>query len=61
MLKQFSEDQLLGKPLSERQKLEILALMELPDDEIDLSDIPKVREIPPGTERHRFSNPARRA
>jgi len=38
-----------GKPLSERQKLELLALMERPDDEIDLSDIPEVRELPPGT------------
>ncbi len=53
MLKQFSEHQLLGKPLSERQKLELLALMDQPDDAIDLSDLPEVRELPPGTKRRR--------
>lgn len=53
MLKQFSEDQLLGKPLSERQKLELLALMDRPDHNIDVSDIPEVRELPPGTKRRR--------
>jgi hypothetical protein len=31
MLKQFSEQELLGKPLTERQKSELLALMDLPE------------------------------
>ena len=53
MLKQFSEDQLLGKPLSERQKLELLALMDRPDHDMDVSDIPEVRELPPGTKLRR--------
>jgi len=46
MLKQFSEEELLGKPLSEEQKLEILALIEKGDEGIDFSDIPEIREVP---------------
>jgi len=48
MRKEFSEEELLGKPLSEQQKRELLALMEKPDEEIDVLDIPEVKELPPG-------------
>jgi len=54
MLKQFSEEELLGRPLSEEQKRELLALMDQHDEDIDTSDIPEVREIPPGAVRGRF-------
>jgi hypothetical protein len=40
MLKQFSEHELLGKPRSAAQEAEILALQEMGDESIDLSDIP---------------------
>jgi hypothetical protein len=48
MLKQFSEEELLGHPLSAEKKAEILSLMNLSDEDIDTSDIPEV-SIPPGT------------
>ena len=35
MLKQFSEQELLGKPLSEKQKAEILAMLEAGEEDID--------------------------
>jgi hypothetical protein len=54
MLKQFSERELLGGPLSEKQKLELLALMDKRDEDIDTSDIPEVRELPPNAVRGRF-------
>jgi len=54
MQKQFSEDELLGKPLSEEQKRELLALLEKGDEDIDTSDIPEVRELPPGAVRGGF-------
>src|SRR2546425_99247 len=54
MLKRFSEDELLGRPLSEEQKKELLALMDKRDEDIDTSDIPEVRELPPGAVRGRF-------
>jgi hypothetical protein len=54
MLKRFSEDELLGKPLSEQQKRELLALAERPEEEIDTSDIPEIRELPAGAARGRF-------
>ena len=42
MLKQFSSEEILGKPLSERQRAEILAGLQAAGDEgIDFSDIPK--------------------
>jgi hypothetical protein len=53
MLKQVSEEE-LWKPLSEQQKKEILALLDKPDSEIDLSDIPEITEIPPGAIRGLF-------
>ena len=43
MLKQVPEEDLF-KPLSEDQKREILALLDLPDSEIDTSDIPELPE-----------------
>ena len=51
MRKQFSEEELLGKPLSEQQQRELLSLMNRPEEDIDLSDIPEVRELPPGAVR----------
>jgi hypothetical protein len=54
MLKQFSESELLGRPLSEEQNTELLALMDQRDEDIDTSDIPEVRELPPGAVRGRF-------
>ena len=54
MLKQFSEEELLGKPLSEEQKRELLALMDKRDEDIDTSDIPEVQELPPTAVRGRF-------
>ena len=49
MLKQFSEEELLRRPLSPEQKAEVLALMDVRDEDIDTSDIPEVKELPPGT------------
>jgi hypothetical protein len=49
MLKQFSEEELLRRPLSPEQKAEILALMGVRDEDIDTSDIPEVKELPRGT------------
>lgn len=54
MLKRFSEQELLGRPLSEDQKRELLALMDKREEDIDTSDIPEVRELPPGAVRGRF-------
>jgi hypothetical protein len=54
MLKQFSKEELLGKPLSAEQAQRIRALEALQavgDDDIDFSDIPEIREIPPGAVR----------
>jgi hypothetical protein len=42
MLKRFSEEELLRKPLSEEQKQELLALMDMGDENIDTSDIPEI-------------------
>lgn len=54
MLKQFSDRELLGRPLTDEQKKELLALMDRPDEEIDTTDIPEVRELPPDAARGRF-------
>jgi hypothetical protein len=48
MLRQFSEEELLRRPLSAAQKAEILALMDQPDSEIDFSDIPEITKLPAG-------------
>ena len=49
MLKQFSEEELLRRPLSPREKAEVPALMNVRDEDIDTSDIPEVKELPRGT------------
>ena len=54
MLKQFSEQELLGKPRSPEQEAEILALQTMGDETIDFSDIPEIRTIPPGAVRGKF-------
>jgi len=59
MLKQFSDEELLGNPLSEEQKKELLALMDLRDEDIDTSDIPEVRELPPDATRARLTEATR--
>ena len=54
MLKQFSEEELFGKPLSAEQEKrirELEALQAVGDEGIDFSDIPEIREIPPGAVR----------
>jgi hypothetical protein len=54
MMKQFSEEELLRKPLSDEQEREVQALMDKPDSEIDFSDIPEIREFPAGAVRGLF-------
>jgi len=54
MLKQFSEQELLNKPLSAEQEAEILALQQAEDETIDFSDIPEIRAIPVGAVRGKF-------
>ena len=54
MLKQFSEQELLGKPRSPEQEAEILAMLEAGEENIDYSDIPEIREIPPDAVRGQF-------
>ena len=48
MLKRFREEELLGRPLSEKQKKEIARAQSSRDEDIDTSDIPEVRELPAG-------------
>lgn len=57
MLKRFREEELLGKPLSEKQKREIARAQSGGDDDIDISDIPEAREIPAGAVRGKNSQP----
>ena len=47
--------------LSDQQRKDLLAAMEQPDETIDLSDIPEIREIPPGAVRGKFFRPGTRA
>ena len=58
MLKQFSEQELLGKPRSAEQEAEIRALQASGDESIDLSDIPEIRSIPPDAVRGKFYSPS---
>ncbi len=46
MIKQFTEEELLGRPRSAEQEFEIAALIAMPDSDIDFSDIPEIRELP---------------
>ena len=52
MMKQIPEE--LRKPLTDQQKREIRALEDMPDSEIDTSDIPEITELPPGAVRGLF-------
>jgi hypothetical protein len=53
MLKQFSEQELLGKPRSPEQE----AVQTMGDETIDFSDIPEIRTIPAGAVRGKFYSP----
>jgi putative transcriptional regulator len=57
MLKRFREEELLGKPFSEKQKEEIARAQSAPDEDIDTSDIPEVRELPVGAVRGKDFQP----
>jgi putative transcriptional regulator len=57
MLKRFREEELLGKPLSEKQKREIARAQSARDEDIDTSDIPETRELPAGAVRGRDFQP----
>jgi putative transcriptional regulator len=57
MLKRFREEELLGKPLSEKQKQEIARAQSARDEDIDTSDIPETRELPAGAVRGRDFQP----
>ena len=59
MLKRFREEELLGKPLSEKQKKEIARAQSARDEDIDTSDIPETRELPAGAVRGRTFSPFR--
>ena len=47
MLKQYSEEELFRRPLSETQRRELLALLDRSASEMDTSDIPEIQELPP--------------
>lgn len=57
MRKRFGDAELLGKPLSEKQKSEIARAQSARDEDIDTSDIPEVRELPAGAVRGRDFQP----
>lgn len=57
MLKRFREEELLGKPLSEKQKKELLAIEGTREEDIDTSDIPEVRELQAGAVRGKDFRP----
>lgn len=57
MLKRFREEELLGRALSEKQKREIARAQSAPDETIDTSDIPEIREIPAGAVRGKDFQP----
>jgi hypothetical protein len=56
MLKRYREDEILGKPLSARQKEELHALEAASDKNIDTSDIP-ASELPVGAVRGKHFQP----
>jgi putative transcriptional regulator len=51
MMKRFREEELFGKPPSEKQKKEIARAQSARDEDIDTSDIPETRELPAGAVR----------
>ena len=53
MMKQISE-QGIWRELTDEQKQEIRALEDMPDSAIDFSDIPEIKELPPGAVRGMF-------
>src|SRR5262249_22518704 len=57
MLKRFREEEILGKPLSDKQKREIAHAQNARDDDIDTSDIPETRELPAGAVRGKNFQP----
>jgi putative transcriptional regulator len=57
MLKRFREQELFGKPLTEKQKREIACAQVARDEDIDTSDIPEPRELPAGAIRGRDFQP----
>ena len=57
MLRRFREEELLGKPLSEKQKKEIARAQSARDEDIDTSDVPETRELPPGAVRGKNFQP----
>ena len=57
MLKRFRDEEILGKPLSEKQKKELLALKDMRDEDLDTSDIPETLELPAGAVRGKDFQP----
>ena len=57
MLKRFRDKELLGKPLSEKQKREIARAKAARDEDIDTSDIPEIQELPAGAVRGKDFEP----
>ena len=57
MLKRFREEELLGKPLTEKQKMEIAQAQSVREEDIDTSDIPETRELPAGAVRGKDLQP----
>lgn len=57
MLKRLRKEELLGKPLSEKQKMEIARAHSARDKDIDTSDIHETRELPAGAVRGKNFQP----
>ena len=57
MLKRFREEEVLGKPLSDKQKREIAQAQSARDEDTDTSDIPETRELPAGAVRGKNFQP----
>ena len=57
MLKRFREEELLGKPLTGKQKKELRALKHARDEDIDTSDIPETLKLPAGAVRGKNFQP----
>ena len=55
--KRFPANVLFTRPLTDRQRLELRRLRDMPDSEIDLSDAPPVQPLPSDIEVGRFCKP----
>ena len=55
--KRFPANVLFTRPLTDRQRLELRRLRDMPDSEIDLSDAPPVEPSPSKVEVDRFYRP----